>query len=349
MRSIQTEKVFLVSFISDALQILPHIVTLPQIDSIFVFNWESINYESLIFEHSKLTGIYNDLDLLCLSIKEQIDFLDRHLKIFSFFDQNEHLTKDLSKHTADLLWFQLYHDVLFQLPYDEEAKQEMIDVCRSYYRDNIKELEMINKFESEYQSEEALQCFYMNNIGTILCKQEKYDEALDYHQQALELQEKYASCHSDITKRLNYIGNILFEKEKYDEALKFYQRVLENQENYYPHDHVDIVTTLNNIGITLRKQQQFDEAIKYYQKALEIQEKYYPSGSTIIANTVNRIGHALYDERKYDAAIDFPGQSRPAVNGRIPMINGEKRQVLTAPVYGSRIRCFTVSYAHREQ
>ncbi|CAF2844365.1 unnamed protein product, partial [Rotaria sp. Silwood2] len=76
-----------------------------------------------------------------------------------FCDQNEYLTKDLSQQTADLLWYQLYHDVLFELTHDEKARQEMIDACRSYYRDNIKELEVIDKFENEYRSEEALQWY----------------------------------------------------------------------------------------------------------------------------------------------------------------------------------------------
>ncbi|CAF5070179.1 unnamed protein product, partial [Rotaria sp. Silwood1] len=116
-----------------------------------------VDHQNFIFEHSKLIGIYDELDLLCLSMQEQVDFLDRHLKIFSFFDQDEHLTKDLSKQTADLLWFQLYHEVLFQLPYNEEAKQEMINAFRSYYRDNTKKIEEIEKFKNEYRSDEALQ------------------------------------------------------------------------------------------------------------------------------------------------------------------------------------------------
>ncbi|CAF1342537.1 unnamed protein product [Rotaria sordida] len=69
------------------------------------------------------------------------------------------MTKDLSKQTADLLWFQLYHDILFQLSYDETAKQEMIDASHFYYRDNIKVLEVIEKFENDYRSEEVFQWY----------------------------------------------------------------------------------------------------------------------------------------------------------------------------------------------
>ncbi|CAF4734140.1 unnamed protein product, partial [Rotaria sp. Silwood2] len=159
IQSIHNEKIIFISSIYDISQILSHITKLSQIDSIFVFNWEKLDHEHLIFEDAKFIGIYEEVDLLCLSIQEQIDFIDQNLETISFFDQDEHLTKDLSKQTADLFWFQLYHDILFDLTHDEEAKQEMIDECRSYYRDNIKELKVIEKFKNEYQSKEALQWY----------------------------------------------------------------------------------------------------------------------------------------------------------------------------------------------
>ncbi|CAF4576725.1 unnamed protein product, partial [Rotaria sp. Silwood2] len=87
---------------------------------------------------------------------KRISFLDKHLQTFSFFDEDEYLTRDISKHTANLLWFQLYHDVLFELTHDEDIKQEMIGACRLYYRDNITELEFIDKFENEYRPKEAV-------------------------------------------------------------------------------------------------------------------------------------------------------------------------------------------------
>ncbi|CAF4661347.1 unnamed protein product [Rotaria sp. Silwood1] len=159
IQSIHNDRIIFISSIDDTSQILSHIATLPQIDSIFVFNWEKIDHQHLFLEHTKLIGIYDEFDLLYLSVQEQVDFLNRHLEIFSFFDQEEYLTRDLSKQTADLLWFQLYHDVLFELTYNKEAKQEMINASRSYYRDNIKELKVIEKFENEYQSEEALRWY----------------------------------------------------------------------------------------------------------------------------------------------------------------------------------------------
>jgi len=45
----------------------------------------------------------------------------------------------------------------------------------------------------------------------------------------------------------------------------------------------------------------------------------------------------------------YPGQSHPAVNGRILIIYDGKRPLFTVTPYGSHIRCFTVYYAHPKQ
>ncbi|CAF5102148.1 unnamed protein product, partial [Rotaria sp. Silwood1] len=89
IQTIHNEKIIFISSIYSTSQILSHIVTLPQLDSIFIFNWEKVNNEHLVLDNSKLIGIYDELDLLCLSIEEQVNFLDRHLQTFSFFDQDE--------------------------------------------------------------------------------------------------------------------------------------------------------------------------------------------------------------------------------------------------------------------
>ncbi|CAF0853965.1 unnamed protein product [Rotaria sordida] len=452
IQSIHNEIVFFISSIYDAPQILPHIVTLSQIDSIFVFNWEKVDNEHLVLEHSKFIGIYDELDLLCLSIQEQVDLLDRDLQIFSFFDQDERLTKDLSKQTADLLWFQLYHDVLFQLTYDEDAKQEMIDTCRSYYRDNIKELEVLKKFENEYRSEEALQCasnegqlikekyiedshrqmedlcikilfgrlmcdmgqwnqsqhFFQHllnnsntnnedlakieyslgevlqwkgewsearkyydrayermtnikptqiknsanilfNIGEILYLEGKYEEAQNYYERALAIRKQnYSSTKNDRPCPPNYqlnsvlihiraslwpvslnssgfsqsnsrcIGYIQKKRGKYDEALDFHQRALALQEKYYPSYYAKIANTLNLISDVLLYQSKYNEALCHCQRALTMQKSYYPSGSVSMAFSLSSMTNILHKQEKYNEAVNLDRRALATIEKHNP-------------------------------
>ncbi|CAF2706210.1 unnamed protein product [Rotaria sp. Silwood2] len=150
IQSIDKEKVFVIISDSFASQILSYINNLHQVDFIFVFSSKKSQYEHLLFEYSKIIGIYDKFDLLCSSIDEQIDFVDKKFNKWTCFDQDEYLTKDLTE--------QLFHDVILYLPRDEISKKQMIDACRFYYQENFKELSFIDEFEQKYQSNEAIHC-----------------------------------------------------------------------------------------------------------------------------------------------------------------------------------------------
>ncbi|CAF0815539.1 unnamed protein product [Rotaria sp. Silwood1] len=159
IQSIDKEKIFLITSGSKASQVLPRIFSFPQIDSIFIFCVDKYRYEYLLNKHSKIIGIYISLNDLCKSIKEQIDLVSKQIQTFSFFDQHQKSTKDLSRESAEFLWFQLFHYVITRLPRNQLAKQQMIQICKEYYRGNTKEMNSIYEFEQKYRSEDAI-CWY---------------------------------------------------------------------------------------------------------------------------------------------------------------------------------------------
>ncbi|CAF5173418.1 unnamed protein product, partial [Rotaria magnacalcarata] len=119
----------------------------------------------------------------------------------------------------------------------------------------------------------------LDKIGLILENQGKYDEALGYYKQALDIKEKcYLPGSVSIATSFNHIGNILSSQKKYNEALDFYKRALDIEEKCFSSGHVNIVVNHSKIGIVLREQGKYDEALKYYHRALEMQEEHYPSG-----------------------------------------------------------------------
>ena len=129
IQSINHEKIFLITSGSKASQLLPRVFSLHQVDSIFIFCMKKERYEHLLKEYAKTIGIYVNLDELCQSIREQIDLVDKQLQTFSFFDQHQKSTKNLSDESAAFLWFQLFHFVIAQLPRNEQAKKQMIEMC----------------------------------------------------------------------------------------------------------------------------------------------------------------------------------------------------------------------------
>ncbi|CAF3857538.1 unnamed protein product [Rotaria sp. Silwood1] len=156
---IHREKIFFITSGSTASEILPIISAFRQIDSIFIFCMRKNRYEYLLNEYSNIIGIYAHLDDLCQSIKEQIDLVHKQIQTFSFFDRHQKSTKDLSNDSAHFLWFQLFRYVIARLPRNQNAKQQMIQICKEYYRGNTKQMKLIYDFEKNYQSTDAIRWY----------------------------------------------------------------------------------------------------------------------------------------------------------------------------------------------
>ena len=156
MESIEKEKIFLIIPCS---QVSSRIMNHHQIEAIFLFSFNNDQYQYLLFDDSRIIGIYDNVDRLCSSLEERIKLMNKQLYQWNLFDPNEYKTKDLSKQSNDFLWYQLFHDVISHFSYDENARQEMIDL---YYQNNLQELNLLDEFEQNYHAKESLLLFKKN-------------------------------------------------------------------------------------------------------------------------------------------------------------------------------------------
>jgi len=105
----KNERIFLITSGQQTSKILPKILHLRQVDSIFIFCMNIKRYEYLLTnEYTKIIGIYNDLDRLSKSIREQLNLVDQQIQILNLFGKHEQSTKDLSKESGQFIWFQLF-------------------------------------------------------------------------------------------------------------------------------------------------------------------------------------------------------------------------------------------------
>jgi tetratricopeptide (TPR) repeat protein len=154
IQSIQNENIFLITSGSCALAFVPLVHELKQIDSIFIFCREPIKYQHLLNQYQKIIGIYTEQQQLTHSIKEQVELLEEQVQTFRFYDQQQQQksTRHLSEESAGFLWFQLFKDVIIQMPTgNEDAKKQMIQTCKKYYRGNKRQLDSIEEFDKTYQ------------------------------------------------------------------------------------------------------------------------------------------------------------------------------------------------------
>ena len=151
-------------------------------------------------------------------------------------------------------------------------------------------------------------------LGGIADRQEQFDRAIAYYQQALEINPDFAAAHYNLGRTLNKLGksneaiacyetaialvptfpeacyslgSALQQQGKPDEAIAHYQRAIALKFDY--------IEAYINLGTVLRRQGKLDEAITHYQRAIQLQ----PDSSSSYTN----LGNTLYQQGKLPAAI----------------------------------------------
>ncbi|UJR09276.1 hypothetical protein I4U23_013521 [Adineta vaga] len=166
IRSITSERIFLIVSGSYADQCIQQIHDLIQVDSIFIFCMNIRKYKEEFLQtkfYAKLVDVFDQEDQLIRSIREELNVLRKQLATFSLYEKQKP-TRDLSSESASFLWFQIVKDVLLQMPKSEQAKYEMIEQCKQFYRGNHEELQLIKEFEETYTESDTIrwytkQCF----------------------------------------------------------------------------------------------------------------------------------------------------------------------------------------------
>ncbi|CAF4009427.1 unnamed protein product [Adineta steineri] len=142
-------------------------------------------------------------------------------------------------------------------------------------------------------------------IGKVLYSQGKYDQALDFLQQTLEIREEYYEhFHVDIAISVDNISDLLIDQKKYDQALEYQTRAMSICKEYYQSNHTYIALilyrTVSNFILTgnvLSAQGKFDEA-------LAIREKDLPYSYTTVVSNLMDIGRIKVNQGNFDGALD---------------------------------------------
>ena len=163
IRSINTERIFLIVSGSYTEACLPQIHNLPQVDSVFIFCINLQKYKNYSEDYSKIVDVFDSEERLLKSIRRELKDLRRQLATFSLY-KNQKSTRDLLEESASFLWFQLIKDILLRMPRSDKAKKDMIAQCKRFYRGNNEELQLIEEFEQTYTEADTIrwytkQCF----------------------------------------------------------------------------------------------------------------------------------------------------------------------------------------------
>lgn len=139
----------------------------------------------------------------------------------------------------------------------------------------------------------------MNNIGMVYNKQDNYQKALEYYQQALELDRELGTTGSALGISLVNIADSCQELGDYENALQFARQAL-NQFALDPH-FVGQAHALLQIAGVYSRTDRFDVASQYFQMALEVAHK---SEATYHEALINqKMAESLIEQHKLHAAL----------------------------------------------
>ena len=261
-------------------------------------------------EKSKREKLYNRLcerqELFNRNLpRTLIDILERNPLLVDSFQTGQRYEKEYKFEEAIKAYEKCLHDL--SIPEEDKIGFNIL-IGNCYYflsklnqaEKHFKEsLNVLKRAENKITKLPAKSAA-LGNIGNIYHNLGKPDEALEYYQQALEINRKLG-YEQGTAHNLNNIGTLYNELGKHDEALKYQEEALEISKKFK--DEQAIANSLTNIGTIYTDSGKPEEALKLFQETLEINKKNkYQEG---IANVFNNIGLAHSKLRETDQALDY--------------------------------------------
>ncbi|CAM4984891.1 unnamed protein product [Rotaria socialis] len=214
--SCASNKIFLVSSHSETKTLFKKVAHFSNILSLYVFDREQQLPIDLDDSNTKWCGQYSDLESLAIRLSHDYKRLKEtsSLPISSFHrEQSQKTVRDLNKESARFLWLQLLIDILIRTPCYEQAKEAMLDECRTYYKDKVSELRKIDEFSKTYQPSKALKFYTADSFIYRLFNQAFRTENIDlmfiFHFFLVDLTDQLQKLYSE-----QFLNNTRYPNDK---------------------------------------------------------------------------------------------------------------------------------------
>ena len=197
---------------------------------------------------------------------------------------------------------------------DKEKSNLNISKYLKNFDEVMKQFETAKKSNKQFKDSDIDKSFaiILHEIGRSLLDMNKHDEALEYLQQAMKIDELVSldlKTNKSFAITLHNIGSCLLNMNKHDKALEYLQRAMKIQEQVSLDLSIDksFAITLHEIGCCLLDMNKHDEALEYLQRAMKIQEQVSLDLNTdkSFAITLHTIGRCLLNMNKHDEALEY--------------------------------------------
>ncbi|CAF1433916.1 unnamed protein product [Adineta steineri] len=133
------------------------IESLKQIDTVFIYSQSADAVAEISQQqHSYIVNWCDSDATFTDTLQKSREELEKQTAAFSMYNKKEKATRDLSKEAGSFLFFQLFKNVIKNMPKTDLAKKTMVNTVREYYRGNLTELSNIEDFDKTYKSVDAI-------------------------------------------------------------------------------------------------------------------------------------------------------------------------------------------------
>ncbi|CAF0973319.1 unnamed protein product [Adineta ricciae] len=159
------EKVVLIVSGSLGQIIVPRLHSLPQLAACYVFCSNKEANERWANKYSKVKGVFVIRSELVNKIAQDQAARNK-VEDSASISVISNGPKSLEAHNAIFMWFQLFIEVLLRMHHKSTDRKELIDICKKNYNGNRKEMTIIEEFQMDYKSDNAVwwytrnACFY---------------------------------------------------------------------------------------------------------------------------------------------------------------------------------------------
>ncbi len=166
----------------------------------------------------------------------------------------------------------------------------------------------------------------LENIGSVYAQQQKYEEAINYHQQSMEMNVSlFGETHPDVAENLFNLAQSLIPSGDYRQARIYLERA-ENINRQMRPGHPDRALVYAAFGELYALEQSFDQAISSYNQAIDILTSTLPEKHPLIAKILNEKAKVYVQQADTQRAINT---YHKAIVSNLKDFDGE--QVMSVP------------------
>ncbi len=164
------------------------------------------------------------------------------------------------------------------------------------------------------------------HLGRVSAAVENFERAINYHQQSIQIIEKYANSEESVLEaNYNLLAIIARKQKRYSDAIMYYNKVMDMATKNKRERTIN--TILNNVAGVYFEQKEYDKALNNFKRVLDYADKNKILRLKLIAKL--NIGESYTEKREFDKAASYLYEVKYACqNNSFPELERENLEYL---------------------